>query len=81
MDVDGKKWAVVLLTLDYGSPEAKTLVSDRVHEFLGECDQLLTAIQRDDGTLGLALNDPELKARILAQIEPVQLWKSVRLYP
>jgi hypothetical protein len=28
VEIDGEKWALVLLTFDYGSPQAKTLVSN-----------------------------------------------------
>jgi hypothetical protein len=80
VEIDGERWAVVLLTPDYGSPEAKRLVSDEVWRLLGKHDNLVTAMKRADGTLGIVAS-PEFQEKIRAAIPRDHKWTKVRLYP
>jgi hypothetical protein len=80
VEVDGQKWAIVLIAFDYGSPEAKTLVSDEIWRLLGKHDNLLTAMWRSDGKLGVVAS-PELEEKIRAKILPGHKWIKVRVYP
>ena len=80
VEIDGKKWAIVLLAFDYGSPEAKTLVSDEVLRLLGQHDNLLTAMWRSDGKLGVVASE-ELEEKIRAKISPNHKWAKLQIYP
>jgi len=80
VEVDGKKWALVLLAFDYGNPEVKTLVSDEIWRLLGKHDDLLTVMWRSDGKLGVVAS-PELEKKIRAKILRGHKWIKVRIYP
>ena len=80
VEVDGQKYAIVLLAFDYGSPEAKTLISDEIWRLIGKHDNLLTAMWRSDGKLGVVAS-PEFEEKIRAKILPGHNWVKVRVYP
>lgn len=80
VEIDGEKWMLVLLAIDYGSPEAKTLVSDQVWKLRESNPNLVTGIRKDDGSFGFAVS-PEFEKKIQNKIKLGVQWKKVRLYP
>jgi len=71
---------LVLLAIDYGSPEAKTLVSDQIWKLRESNPNLVTGICKDDGSFGFAVS-PEFEEKIQNKIKLGVQWKKVRLYP
>lgn len=80
IEIDRQKWAIVLITFDYGSLEAKLLVNNEVCRLLVKHDNLLPAMWRSNGKLEVVAS-PELEEKICAKISPNHKWVKVRIYP
>jgi hypothetical protein len=79
VEIDGEKWALVLLTFDYGSPQAKTLVSNTLDKYI-RSHRVITGIRRDDGKFGFVASS-EFEEKIQAKIKLGVQWQKIRLYP
>ena len=80
LEIDGKKWLIVLNAFDYGSPEAKHLASEELWKLAERIPNFVTGMKREDGSFGFAC-DEETKAKIRARLLPNHPWKKFRLYP
>ena len=80
VEIDGEKWLLILLAFDYGSPEAKKLVSDQIWKLRKSNPNIITGVRREDGIFGFSVS-PEFEEKIRDKIALGVQWKKVRIYP